>query len=111
MPKILVNYTYNKKNDSYTLLNSDVVFADMPIAIMEMGAEYDEILVVSIQNQNTIVDKAEYLSLNKQFKLAVNEDGTVVESEDGTSIWLPKNTDVTKLRIVNGQLCLVEGGE
>jgi hypothetical protein len=107
MPKILVNYTYNKKNNTYSLLDNNVVFADMPVAIMDMGVEYDEILVIPINNQNTVVDKVEYLKINKQFKLIANEDRSVKEDVNGTPIWLPKDTDITKLRVINGQLVLV----
>lgn len=107
MPKILVNYKYNKKTDTYTLIEDDVVFADMPVAIMEMGTDYDDILVVPINGQNTVVDKDEYLAIHKNFKLSVNEDGTVREDVTGTPVWLPKDTDITKLRFINGQLVLV----
>lgn len=111
MPKILVNYRYNKKTDTYSLLNTDVVFADMPVAIMDMGAEYDEVLIVPINNQNTVVDKNEYLKVNKQFKLSANEDGSVKEDINGIKLWLPKDTDITRLRVVNNQLMLVTEDE
>lgn len=108
MPKILVNYIYNKKTDKYSLLDNDVVFADMPIAVMEMGVEYDEVLIVPVNNQATVVEKEEYLQKNRQFKLVVNEDGSIVENENGTPIYLPKDTDVSKLRFINGQLVLID---
>ena len=111
MPKILVNYLYNKKNDTYSLVSNSVVFADMPIAVMEMGAQYDEILVVPINKQNTVVDKEEYLKTNKKFKLIADENGKVEESPNGVSIWLPKDTNIQNLRIINGQLVLVDEKE
>lgn len=112
MPKILVNYKLDKKTNTYKVLENDVVYADMPIAVMDMYAEYDDILVVPINNMMTVVDKVEYLKANKQFRLTANEDGSVVEdNEKGTPIWLPRNTDLSKLKVVNGQLVLVEPKE
>lgn len=107
MPKILVNYKYNKKTDTYTVLDNSVVYADMPVAIMDMHVDYEEILVVPINNQNTVVDKNEYLQKHKLFKLKLNEDGSVLEDAKGTPIWLPKDTDISKLKYLNGQLVLV----
>lgn len=107
MPKILVNYIYNKKSDTFKLRDSNIVFADMPIAEMELDAEYDDILVVPINNRMTVVDKEEYLKTNKQFKLSVLPDGTVHEdNQNGTPVWLPKDTDINRLRFINGQLVL-----
>ena len=111
MPRILINYKYNKKTDTYTLLSNEYVFADMPVAEMEMQADYDDILVVPINNRMTVVDKSEYMKTNKQFSLAVNPDGTVREDQNGQLVWLPKNTDISKLRFFNGQLVLVSDKE
>lgn len=108
MPQILVNYKYNKKNDTYSLLNNNVVYADMPIAVMELGVEYNDILIVPINKKATVVEKEEYLSKNEKFLLIANEDGSVEEHEEGTAIWLPKDTDISKLRIINGQIVLIE---
>lgn len=111
MPKILVNYKHNKKSDTYTILPRDCVYADMPIAEMEMYAEYEDILVVPINNRMTVVDRAEYTVINKQFMLAVNPDGTIREDQNGQSVWLPRDTDISKLRFINGQLVLVSEEE
>lgn len=109
MPKILVNYKHNKKTDTYTVLENNVVYADMPIAVMDMYAEYNDILVVPLNNVMTVVDKEEYTKINKQFKLTAYPDGTVKEdSQNGTPIWLPKDTDINMLRVVNGQLVMIE---
>lgn len=108
MPKILVNYKLDKKTNTYKLLENDVVYADIPVAVMDMYAEYDDILVVPINNVATVVDKKEYLKINKQFKLTANEDGSIREDENGTPVWLPKDTDISLLRLINGQLVLVE---
>lgn len=107
MPKILVNYNYNKKEDKYTLSNYDVVFADMPLAIMDMGAEYEDILVVPVDNVKMVVDKKEFLKTNKAFYLVA--DGEVVreDKKNGTLIYLPRDTDISELRYINGQLVKV----
>lgn len=111
MPKILVNYKHNKKTDTYSLYDNDVVFADLPIAVMDMSAEYDDILVVPINKVMTVVDKEEYLKVHKQFKLVADENGIIREDQNGVSIYLPKDTDITKLRFLNGQLVLVSEDE
>lgn len=108
MPKILVNYKYNKKKDEYSLFESDVVYADMPLALMELGAEYDEILIVPINNQATVVDKVEFLSRNKQFHLVADGERILEDKEKGTPIWLPKDTNLEELRYINGQILKVE---
>ena len=108
MTKILVNYVYNKNNDTYSLVNSDFVFVDLPIAVMDINADYKSILVVPINGQNTVVDKDEYLSKNKLFKLVADKDGNIREDQNGVPTYLPKDTDLTKLMYINGQLVLVE---
>lgn len=110
MPKILVNYKYNQKQDSYKVIKNDVVFADMPVAIMEMEAEHDEILVVPINNVSTVVDKQEYLSLHKKVYLKVDGE-KVFEAVDGSPVYLPKQTDISKLKFINNQIVLVDEQE
>lgn len=104
MSKILVNYNFNKSKDKYTILDNDCVFADLPVAVMESEQYIHEPLVVPINNVNTVVDKAVYMSKNKKFKLALDEKGNVIESAQGAEIWLPKDTNVEQLAFVNGQL-------
>ena len=115
MPKILINYTYNKKNDKYSLLlNNEYVFADMPIAEMELGQEFaGDILVVPMNDKATVVDKEEYLAVNKLFHLAINEDGEHLHEDPNgkISLYLPKDTPVDRLVIKNGQLLLEELNE
>lgn len=107
MPKILTNYKYDRKKDEFKLLDFDVVFADMPIAVKEMEADYEEILIVPINNVATVVDKKDYLSKNKLFHLKADGD-KVIESPDGAAAYLPIDTDISKLRYMNGQLVLEE---
>ena len=115
MPKILINYTYNKKNDKFTLLeNNEYVFADMPIAEMELGQEFEgDVLIVPINERMTVVDKEEYLKINKLFNLAINEDGEHLHEDPKgkISLYLPKDTPVERLVIKNGQLLLEEQEE
>lgn len=111
MAKILVNYIYNKATDEYKLCNTDCVFADMKVAILETEDEIKNPLVVPIQNRMTVVDRDLYEQTNKRFCLVADSDGNVYEDQKGINVWLPKNTDVTKLRLVNGQLVMVEEEE
>lgn len=108
MARILVNYTYNKSKDEYKILSGDVVFADMKVAVLETENEINIPLVVPINNQMTVVDRASYELVHKQFHLISDEKGIVSEHPNGMGIWLPKDTDVSKLRFLNGQLVLVE---
>lgn len=104
MPKILVNYKYNKKEDSFKVLNYDHIFADIPVAVMEMDTEYDDILVVPIKNIPTIVEKEEYLKIHKKFYLKADENGRLYEAADGHPIYLPKDTKLEELIYINGQI-------
>lgn len=108
MPKILVNYNYNKKEDKYTLSNYDVVFADMPLAIMNMGEEYDEILVVPVNNTKVVVDKKEFLKTNKAFYLVSDGELVKEDKKNGALVYLPKDTDISKLRYIQNQIVMVE---
>jgi hypothetical protein len=108
MSKILVNYNYNKSKDKYTLLDSGVVFADLPVAVLESEQEIIEPLIVPIKGTMTVVEKEPYTTIHKKFKLALDNKGNVVESENGMEIWLPRKTDISKLAYINGQLVMKE---
>lgn len=112
MPKILVNYIYNKSKDEYELLdNQKYVLADMPIAVMETLDEITTPLVVPIKGVNTVVDRKAYESVHKLFRLAADEKGIVTEAPTGAPVWLPKDTDVSKLRYINNRLVLIDPDE
>ena len=111
MTNILVNYIYNKNTDTFVLLNNKYVFADMPFAVMDISKSYNEVLVVPINNKNTVVDKQEYLKTNKQFRFLIGENGEIIEHEDGIVVYLPIDTDVSKLRYINNQLMLIDYDE
>ncbi len=109
MAKILVNYIHNKAKGEYEILSdSKYVFADMPVAILETEDDIKTPLVVPIRGAMTVVDKERYELTNKKFKLVSDENGNVHENENGAEIWLPKNTDISKLRYINNQLVMVE---
>jgi len=113
MPQIYVNYKYNKKEDKYTIIDNGRVYVDLPIAVMQDGIDYDEILIVPINDVMTVVDKEEYLSKNKLFHLAIDEDGKHIheDPQGKIEIYLPKDTPIEKLIIMNGQLLLEEQEE
>lgn len=104
MSRILVNYNYNKTKDKYTLLDSGVVFADLPVAVMESEKEYHEPMAVNLDGLTTIVEKSEFLSKNRLFKLALDKDQNIIESEDGVDFYLPIGTDLSKLEYVDGKI-------
>lgn len=108
MARILVNYIYNKAKDEFKLLENDFVYADQKIAILETEEEIKKPLIVQIRNEMVVVDREKYELTNKKFHLAVDKDGKVFENENGFDIWLPKETDISKLRVINNKLVMVE---
>lgn len=111
MAKILINYVYNKTTDKYEIQKLPYVFADMKVAVLETEEEINEPLVVPINNVLTVVDRAKYQSINRKFYLVADENGKISEQEGGAEIWLPKDTDLSKLKYINGRLVLVENEE
>lgn len=112
MPKILVNVKQNKRTGEWSVLPfENGVFADMPIALMDMGADYDEVIVVPINKMNHVFDKADFLSRNKLFSFVIEEEN-VREAAEGEeshlAMWLPINTDISKLRYIQNQLVMVD---
>ena len=108
MARILVNYIYNKAKDEYKVLDPDCVYADQKVAVLETEEEIRRPLVVPIQNVLVVVDRDKYEAVNKKFHLIADEKGNVVEHPQGAEVWLPKDTDISKLRFVNNQLVMVE---
>lgn len=104
MPKICVNFKKNKDNSYKLYTDTGLVYADMPIAIMEMDAEYINPIVVMLDNIPTVVEKEEYEKTNKLFKLKIKEDSTLEEDVNGFEIYLPKDTQVKDLRFIDGQI-------
>lgn len=110
--RVLVNYIYHKNADKFEIQSGRYVMADMKVAVYETEMEINEPLVVPIKGIMTVVDKATYCRTNRKFRFTVNEDGSVKETpQGGFEIWLPINTDVSKLRYENGNLFLVEEKE
>lgn len=108
MARILVNYIYNKAKDEFKILEGDCVYADQKVAILETEEIINKPLVVPIRGVATVVDREKYEQVNKKFYLVANDKGEVSENPNGAEIWLPKDTDVSKLKYVNGQLVLVQ---
>ena len=108
MPKILVNYIYNKEKDNFTIIEDSVVYADMPVAIKERFSKFEENYVVPINGKNIVVDKNEFFSINRLYKLKLVEENKVEESEDGEiKVYLPKTGfNVSDLRYLNGKIYL-----
>lgn len=111
MPKILVNYKRNKDGSFKLYLNQEHVFADMPICVMDLDCDYDEPIVIRDNNADVVVEKAEYEKVHKLFKLKVVDNDKLIEAEDGTPIYLPKDTDISMLRYYNNQIVLVKPSE
>lgn len=111
MARILVNYIYDKAKDKFEIQKGCFVFADMKVAVYETEEEIYEPLVVPIRNVMTVVDRERYEKVNKKFKLVADNNGNVCENEDGVEVWLPKDTDLKKLKYINGQLVLAQDEE
>lgn len=111
MAKILVNYIYDKRNDKYEILDNKYVFADLKIAVMDTELNIETPLVVPIQGASVIVDRKAYEKVNKLYYLKAKKDGKLCEDGSGFPIWLPKETDISKLRLQNGQVVMVEDEE
>ena len=92
MSKILVNYTYNKMKDQYKILDTEYVFSDLPIAVIESEDIINEPLLVNDNGVRMLVDKIEYTSTHTLFKLALDKDGKLVEDMNGVDFWAPMGT-------------------
>ena len=104
MPKIIVNYI---TKDDKTKIHKSPVWADLPIAICNLYDEFKDPLIVPTGGIPLIVEKEEYLKTRRKFFLDVNEDGTVKEVDEQAArfvFYYPKDTDVSKLRYVNGNI-------
>lgn len=108
MARILVNYIYSKEKDEFKILQQDCVFFDQKVAVLETEEDIKRPLVVPIRGTFTVVDWDRYAVDHKRFYLLADDKGNITEGPNGTEVWLPKDTDVSKLRLVNGQLVMVE---
>ena len=108
MARVLVNFIYNKAKDEYKVLDQGCVYADQKVAVLETEELINEPLVVPINGAMTVVDRKRYETLHKKFHLVADKDGNISENENGAEIWLPKDTDISKLRFINNQLVKVE---
>lgn len=106
MARILVNFIYNKAKDEFKVLDGDCVYADQKIAVLETEDSINRPLVVPIKGIMTVVDRDRFEQIHRRFYLVADEQGNVREDPNGAEIWLPKDTDVSKLRYVNNQLVM-----
>lgn len=108
MARILVNFIYNKQKDEFKVLEPDCVYADQKVAVLETEDIINKPLIVPVRNVLTVVDRESYEKVHKKFYLIADDKGNVIEHPNGAEIWLPKDTDVSKLRFINNQLVKVE---
>lgn len=100
MPKIIKNYIENDGN--FELLDEPVVYADMPIVIVDRFKKYKKLFVYN----NQAFEYDEFHKVNKLYKLSVKETGEVFEDAKGQiAIYLPKDVDLSELRLTpDGQV-------
>lgn len=108
MARILVNYIYNKVKDEYKILEPDCVYADQKIAVLETEEEINRPLVVPNKGVMVVIDRDKFELVHKKFHLISDKEGNVEENPNGLEIWLPKDTDISQLKFINGQLVKVE---
>lgn len=108
MSRILVNYDYNRMRDSYTILNSGMVYADLPVAIVKTEDFINEPILIIENGESVLVDKATYLLTHKCFKVAVNEKGELIESQFGNNFFTSLDVNFEDLELKNGQIVVKE---
>ena len=109
--KILKNYFYDANSDRYQILNTPYVLATEPFVIVDTNIKVEEPLIIPTIYGDTLVDRVSYEKVNKKFFFNVKDDLSVEEVKEGTyqlMKWLPKDTDVSKLKFINGDIVLVE---
>lgn len=95
MPKILKNFKVTKEG-KFELLNYDVVFADMNICEVEMDKEYLDLYIF----EGVAFERQEFFSKNKEYKLIINQDGSVEENENGNvTCILPIGIDLSNFMV------------
>lgn len=114
MPQILVNYK-KRKDNSIIVIKDSVVYADMPIAQMDL---YEEIENPYIYETGftfpRVIDKTEFFKNNKEFYIKLGEPDEygqkIIEDEDKKSkpLFLPIDTKLEELRFVNGQVLKID---
>lgn len=111
--KIFVNYFYDANADRFHILKSqNYVLATEDVAILDTNMVVKEPLVVPTDGPfPIIVDREPYEKNNRLFCLKINDDGTLTEVKEGkfnVKTWFSKDTDVSKLRFVNGQIIMID---
>ena len=109
--KVYKNYFYDANSDSFQILNTPYVLATEPVAIIDTEVKVKIPLVIPTNIGNIVVDRETYEKTHKRFYFNIKEDMSVEEIKEGNfqiMKWLPKDTDISKLRFINGDICLVE---
>lgn len=111
--KIFVNYVYDATTNKFQIVNfGGVVLATEKVAIRDTEIKIKEPLVVEVENSFPIVvDRESYEKNHRVFNLKENDDGTfdeVDENEAEIRCWFTKDTDVKKLKRINGRIAMVD---
>jgi len=108
--RIFVNYIYNKKDDTYRLLDTTgPATPDQKWAIYDTEEDIGEPLVLNVTNEKgqtwpVVYDRVRYEAENQKFRLALDDNGKVIEDPNGREFWFRKGTDISKLVYKDGRL-------
>ncbi len=128
MPLILVNFELKKETIPNTMIHYCTikaykhVYADMPVAAVQLDKKYDKPVALMrpgaitsiIEEEEAFRILAEDAKNNRDFKLVVNPDSTVRlateddKPEDILERRFPKNTDISKLIFFNNEILMME---
>lgn len=114
--KYFVNYSYDAITNKFQLFNvGGKVIATEKFAIIDSEMRIKEPLIVPTDNVfDIVVDKETYEKDHRVFNLKMHDDGTfeeTTEQEADVRRWFTKDTDVSKLRLINGKILMVETNE
>lgn len=120
MAKVIKNFKLEKRYveefPCVKILESEDVYADIPICLVDFNREYKKPVAYMTENSNipTIVEEEELMKLikgTKLFHFKMDEKGTLEEVEKEKSDFsyrLPIDTPVEKLAIIEGQIGILE---
>ena len=67
--------------------------------MIESEEVINEPMMINEDGVRTLVDKENYLSNHERFKLALDENGKLIETEDGMEFFAPKGTKFEDLEV------------
>lgn len=111
MPKILVNAFPSKKNGTRFGNPEDVVYADVPVVIVEYGVEYESPLILQEEGSvfPVVYEKEVYEQNHEMISFDVDNDGSLIVNPKGQfKQYFKKGTDLSTLCVdfQSGQICL-----